>query len=435
MSNEFSVDRTHAFPLPSSSALTPYVAELAEMVHAGTSGRGLHEESLLLPTDSGVLIAAEIMKERYAHAELKYVVVVGIGGSNLGTKAVYDALYGNEDLGRARMPKLLFFDTASVSTLRVFDEILLSATNAQEILINLISKSGNTAESIANFEVLYQVLEKRFSDIASRVVCTTDVDSALWLLGKSRGFGLLPIPAHVGGRFSVFSPVGIFPLLLAGVPVAEFREGGAEMLRTVTLLDQENNPAIKAATELFVAMHEGCAMLNIFHFNPELESLGKWERQLIAESLGKEKDLDGKVVHTGITPIVSIGSTDLHSMAQLYFGGPRDKFTMLIRATENTEVRVSAEGMLAPLVGGIGGKSEAEIMEAILAGVEGAYTKNALPFISVRLPSVSARTLGLYMEWRMATVMYTAKLMHVNPFDQPNVEDYKVVTKALLNKS
>jgi len=435
MNKEFSVDHTHAFAVSPSSALIPYVTELAEMVRTGTSGRSAHEESLLLPTDPGVLLAATIMKERYASPELRYVIVIGIGGSNLGTKAVYDALYGNEDLGRTRMPKLLFLDTVSTPLVTALEEILSSTTTSKELLVNLISKSGTTAESIANFEVLYKALKKRFADIDTRIVCTTDVDSALWTLGKERGFGLLPIPLHVGGRYSVFSSVGIFPLLLLGVPVEEFRKGAAEMLQACTSLDLENNPATRAAEELFTAMHEGCTMLNIFHFNPELESLGKWERQLIAESLGKEKDLDGSVVHAGITPIVSIGSTDLHSMAQLYFGGPRDKFTMLVRAQEHDDVRVPEGGALTALVAGIGGKSEAEIMEAIVAGVAGAYQKNALPFISVRLPSVSAYTLGLYMEWRMATVMYTAKLMHLNPFDQPNVEDYKTVTKTLLNKN
>ena len=434
MSKEFSVDRTHAFAAIPSSTLIPYVTELAEMMRAGTSGRSAHEESLLLPTDPGVLLAAQIMKERYASTALKYVVVVGIGGSNLGTKAVYDALYGNEDLGRTRMPKLLFLDTVSTPLVTALEEILLSATTSKEILVNLISKSGTTAESIANFEVVYEALKKRFADIDSRIVCTTDVDSALWTLGKERSFGLLPIPLHVGGRYAVFSLVGIFPLLLAGVPVEEFRKGGTEMLHASTSLEQENNPATRAAEELFTAMHEGCTMLNIFHFNPELESLGKWERQLIAESLGKEKDLDGNIVYAGITPIVSIGSTDLHSMAQLYFGGPRDKFTMLIRATEHTEARVPTDGVLTSLVGGISGKSQAAIMEAIVAGVAGAYQKNALPFISVRLPSVSAYTLGLYMEWRMATVMYTAKLMQLNPFDQPNVEDYKSGTRKILSQ-
>ena len=433
MKKGFLFTRGHTLVAEKDSALLEYVGALAKMVKGGIAKHDSHEHALLLPVDTGALEATKSLAKRHASPGLKYIVVIGIGGSNLGTKAVYDALRGGHDLALLHMPKLLFLDTFSHNAVEEIDEILRRGIkSSNEIVINLISKSGTTTESIANFELLFQTLEKRFSDIGSRVVCTTDTDSALWVEGKRRGFGLLPIPLLVGGRYSVFSAVGLFPLLLAGIDIEGFREGGRDMLRAALSSDKHENWATRSAEELFTAMHAGCTMFNIFHFNPELESLGKWECQLIAESLGKETNLFGEIVRMGITPIVSVGSSDLHSMGQLYFGGPRDKFTMLVRAEEGVGTRIQTGGILSSLVKGISGKSGSEIMEAIFWGVKSAYEKKGLPFSTVRLPTVSPYTLGLYMEWRMATVIYLAKLMNVNPFDQPNVEDYKKITREIL---
>src|SRR3989344_4183760 len=436
MTKAFSFTAHHTLPVRSHPVLDAYISELIPRLSGNVhSDYHLHEEALRLPLDPDILAQVKKMAKHFATSRLKYVIVIGIGGSNLGTKAVYDALNGSYDLALPRLPKLLFIDTLSGNTIAELNDILAPVEHAQDMLINLISKSGTTVESIANFELIYQMLEKRFPNIASRVVCTTDRGSALWEIGEQRGFGLLQIPAIVGGRYSVFSAVGVFPLFLAGVGMEEFQKGASHMLQSAFSEDREKNFARNSAEELFAAMNEGCSMLNIFHFNPELESLGKWERQLIAESLGKEKDLDGRVVHAGITPIVSIGSTDLHSMAQLYLGGPKDKFTMLIRAEEKTGERITAKGILSPLGVEMAGKGPSEIMEGIYGGVLATYKEHGLPSLEVRLPPVSPYVLGAYMEWRMAVVLYLAKLMNVDPFDQPNVEDYKKVTRAILTKN
>ena len=159
-------------------------------------------------------------------------------------------------------------------------------------------------------------------------------------------------------------------------------------------------------------MQKKISLLNEFYFAPELESLGKWYRQLVGESLGKSHDV-------GITPIVSIGSTDLHSMAQLYFGGPRDKFTNLIR--------VENEQGTAALA-----KSFFKIMNAIYGGVRAAYIKNQLPFTEIIFEDISEHTLGAYMQFKTMEIMYLGRLMDVNAFDQPAVEDYKEETRKLL---
>lgn len=245
-------------------------------------------------------------------------------------------------------------------------------------------------------------------------------------------YGLLAVPKLVGGRFSVFSPVGLFPLLLVGIDVVGLQNGAKEILARCFSSNPDNHIARHAAEILFGEIQKGISILNLFHFQPEFESLGKWERQLIAESLGKAHDLSGTLIHTGITPIVSIGSADLHSMAQLYFGGPRDKFTMLIKAEHISSKRVPDKLQLKGLVSGISQKSPNDIANAIYDGVVSAYQTHQLPLLEVSLPAISPFVLGAYMEWRMLTTIYLGTLLHVNPYDQPNVEDYKSGTRRTL---
>ena len=436
MKNGFS---THYYdPKPSrgdAETLRPCREEIAQLASQRTGEYTSSLHSLRLPRDASMLAEVQHLAKRANTSQLKYAIIIGIGGSNLGAKAIYDALRGTFDLLEHKRPKLLFLDTISGEALASITEIIERDVQYQEeIAINLISKSGATTESVVNFELLYEVLEARFPDIHERIVVTTDHGSPLWNVSEQKKFGLLPIPKAVGGRYSVFSPVGLFPLMLAGIDVRELCEGAADALDNAASLDTGNN-AVRNAETLYSAMDRGHSILNIFHFNPALESLGKWERQLIAESLGKERDNKGKVVHTGITPIVSIGSTDLHSMAQLYIGGPRDKYTMFVHAKESYPRRVPKQPETGKLVAGIGGKSPSDIMDAILKGVMGAYEKHELPYCDVHLASITPYTLGAYMEWRMATTIYLAKLMHVDPFDQPNVEDYKKVTRSILENS
>lgn len=439
MKNSFSCHYYNTSPrgfVDSESATTNLIDELRRIAQLHSREYLTHDEMSRLPFDEQIFNLTKDTAVRYYSSQLKFIIVIGIGGSNLGTKAIYDGVRGQCDQLSTQTPKILFLDTVSPTLIH---DILIILDNdihhKDEILINLVSKSGTTTESIVNFELLIENLTKRIDGIHERIVCTTDEHSKLWEHAESKKYGLLPIPKMIGGRFSVFSTVGLFPLLLVGIDIVSLREGAKDILTLCLDKEPGNQHARRFAEVLFSEMMNNINILNIFHFNPELESLGKWERQLIAESLGKEKDLMGKIVHAGITPIVSIGSTDLHSMAQLYFGGPRDKFTMLIHATQKTLLHVPNESILGGLVSGINGKTPFDIMHAIYQGVMGAYKKNSLPFAEVKLSEVSPYTIGAYMQWRMLTVIHLAKLMHVNPYDQPSVEDYKDGTRQTLDHS
>ena len=153
----------------------------------------------------------------------------------------------------------------------------------------------------------------------------------------------------------------------------------------------------------------------------------------MGESIGKQYNDEHQQVRTGITPLVSVGSTDLHSMAQLYFGGPRDKFTTLIYAdTEADNVRVPEEPFLGETVSGIYGKDVRSIMTAIYDGVQATYQKEELPYTEIRLDNLSAASIGAFLQYNMITIMMLADLLEINAFNQPNVEGYKEETRKRL---
>jgi glucose-6-phosphate isomerase len=237
------------------------------------------------------------------------------------------------------------------------------------------------------------------------------------------------MPAKVGGRYSVLAAVGLLPLLSVGLNVESLRQGARD------ILDQclgKDNVAAKSAAALASNLKAGKHINDNFFFHPELESLGKWYRQLMGESVGKQQDRSGKTVHTGITPTVSHGSTDLHSVGQLYLGGPKDKFTTFVSTTHSSELNVPTERVWPDLVPMITGKSATKIMAAILDGTKVAYGKAKLPYMEVVLDGLDEHSIGSYLQFKMLEMMYLGELLHVNPFDQPNVESYKIETKRLL---
>ena len=200
-----------------------------------------------------------------------------------------------------------------------------------------MSKSGGTTETIANFEILLNILKKYKKKYEKYVVVTTDKDSKLWNLSLKKGFDTLEIPKKVGGRFSVLSSVGLFPLGIIGVDIYQLLKGAKLMKNSCLNKNIIKNPAALSASLIYLHRLNDIKIHDLFIFNYDLESLGKWYRQLMGESIGKEYDKNMIRVFEGITPTVSIGSTDLHSMAQLYLGGPYDKFTTFVRIEKNRE--------------------------------------------------------------------------------------------------
>lgn len=403
-----------------SKNLEPYLERLLKVAEA--DNYMYDESSINLPFDEKLLEQIYKLKEKYATPRLKYIIDIGIGGSNLGTKAIYDALYGYFDpVEPYRFPKLIFVDTNDPAYVAKLEKFLKThVQHPEEYIINAVSKSGKTTEALVNLEILVSSVKKS----TERLIVTTAYNTGLWKAARNMDVDCLPIPNKVGGRYSVFSAVGLFPLACLGLDMAELLKGAMEARKVGLTKNVLRNASMLSAIILFLNYKKGKLINDNFFFHPELESLGKWYRQLMGESIGK----DGK----GITPTVSLGSADLHSMMQLYLGGIKDKFFTLV-STENVEknLRVPHEPII-DIIEEIKDKSTKEIMDAILTGVKIAYYKNNLPFMEIILDDISPRSLGQYLQFKMMEMMYLGQLMGVNSFDQPNVESYKIETRKIL---
>ena len=420
-------------------ALSEYVDFVWKLAQGDKKGfdYSYYESSVNLSLDESFKSALlEKIREK-KNPELKYVIVVGIGGSNLGTMALYQALRGIDVFMYQGAAKIIFLDTVSPPLISQAVNFLNNQINdPNEILINVISKSGETTETIVNFEVIYDALKKKFGDkINSRLVFTTDKGSKLWNIAEEKGLDLIEIAGQVGGRYSVFSAVGLFPLGLAGFNVENFWSGAAEMVKRCTDKDVFRNPAMVSAIISYVHYTQGLNIYNSFYFNPELKTVGRWYSQLLAESTGKEFNLNNEKVNLGITPLISIGSIDLHSTATLFLSGPKNKFTQFIHASQKeNSSSIPSELFMPGLVDNINGKSIADVMGAIYYGVKIAYLKNQLPYSEIAMHEISENSLGQYMQLKMIETMYLARLLGVNAFDQPKVEDYKRETREILKK-
>lgn len=354
------------------------------------------ESSINLPFDGELLEKIKKIKKEKVSRDLKYIVLIGIGGSNLGAKAIYDAIFGCFDiLEPRRFPKMIFLDAIDPEFNAKFKIFLKNEVKkTEEILIVIVSKSGETLETKINDELVANVFSKHFGKKAEdRFVVITDFKSKLWRETEEKKSAVLEIPKRVGGRYSIFSSAGLFPLAVCGVDIKKLQDGAKETLK------EYDSPALSAAI-IFLNYQAGKTINDNFFFHPEMESLGKWTRQLMAESLGKDEK--------GITPTVSIGTTDLHGVFQLNISGPKNKFTTFIRSEKSK-----------------GDKKSAEAMKTVFESVKIAYNKNKLPFSEIVLDDVSENSLGRLTQFKMIETMFLAKFFEVNAFNQPSVEEYK----------
>lgn len=362
-----------------------------------------------------------------------YLVVVGIGGSNLGTQAVQQFVQGKMHNEHANGIKILYADTADSDEISEIMKIILPALKGKErVCLNCISKSGTTTETIANFEVLLEIVKKYDKKYAEMVVVTTDFDSPLYRLASEQGFHKLVIPRNVGGRYSVLSAVGLFPLEMAGVDIDSLLEGAREMKKRCLNMEIGKNPAALSALVRYNHALNNQTIQDLFLFGNDFKSLGKWYRQLFAESLGKGCDIHNRKC-VGITPTYSIGSADMHSIAQLYLGGPFDKLTTFVRVSKNrTDIKLPRYQSYESAVKNIQGRKISEIMDAIYNGVKNAFFSGSRPFCEISLPDKSEHSIGQFIQMQMMEVIYLAALLNVDAFDQPDIEGYKEETRRLL---
>jgi len=433
-----SIQFSHPHALVDDKDFEPYLPVIKdEIIHIKQAFDQTYTDercSINLPFDKSIRKQVNELVEKKQPMNLNYLVVVGIGGSNLGTMAIQQAILGRLYNEKDPSLKILYADTVDVDQINDIISIIEPVMkNGGHVLLCGISKSGGTTETIANFEVLVDLLESYEQHPNEYVVLITDDQSKLWNHAQNKGYDVLTIPKKVGGRFSVFSSVGMFPLAMLGINIGELLSGAQDMINRCINNDINKNPAAISALLIYHHYIKKKNIHDLFLFSTDLESTGKWYRQLMGESIGKEYDRQGKTIYTGITPTVSIGSVDLHSMAQLYLGGPFDKFTTFVKVEQNNHQLVLPDKPeYDSLVVGIQNQSISDIMNAIYLGTTKAFEKGKRPFVEITLPDKSEKSIGQLLQMKMMEMMYLGALMNVNPFDQPNVESYKVETRNVL---
>jgi glucose-6-phosphate isomerase len=388
---------------------------------------------LRLPDDEEMLTAlcSAIHAKQQMHVDV--LVLIGIGGSNLGTLAVHELINGT--LYNNFSPKMLFYCADTIETLYSKDlliviESLLRA--GKKVLITVVSKSGTTTETLANAALIYQLIARFHPHDAHKyVVIITDKGSSLEELASQHNYTLLIIPRGVGGRYSVLSPVGLFPLALVGVDIHALRDGARYALKQGASYDATNWAAMSAII-LYKAMLGGCVIHDTFVFSPRGFSLGLWYRQLMAESLGKQRTYAGEPVNLGLTPTVSVGTTDLHSIGQLYLGGLRDKITTMISFGMEEQLPLPSNLFSHDTL--LEHKSVGEVQKAIEQAVSVVYEERRIPYMKWFMPEKNAYAIGQFLYNKMVEIVYLGYLMKVNPFDQPEVELYKKETKRILEQ-
>lgn len=408
--------------------LRPYVATTLHAAAGDTEYRS-PEAVLATPGDDRIEADVRALVTRVG-APRELVLLVGIGGSDLGARAVYDAVVGRlERTHQERAPQLHVFDTIEP---RVTDRVqaLLLDYAPEDILLIVVSKSGGTVETVANANTLFRMLVEQYGAerAAARTVIVSDAAAPLATRAQAQGIMHAALPAQVGGRFSVFTAAGIVPLAFLGLDVGALRAGARDAIAASTKETGVSGAALRAAI-LYESYRRGLDIQELFVFAPELERVGKWQRQLYAESLGKAA-ADGSLV--GLTPTVAVGSTDMHSLGQLVFGGARRRFTTFL-AVPNTWLGSMSLSDTSPFsLDLMAGKRLGDVSRALYEGVYAAYRNAHLPFMRIELEAMSERELGAYLGYELVTVLCFAELLSVNAFDQPAVESYKVEMRRAL---
>jgi glucose-6-phosphate isomerase len=368
------------------------------------------------------------------------IVVLGIGGSALGTIALRQALLRtgwNEAEAEARefFPRLFVLDNVDPTTIAP----LLDRLDLARTLFNVVSKSGSTAETLAQFLIVQQRLRAALGDEGWRghFLFTTDPSSGpLRAIAEQDGIASLPVPPGVGGRFSVLSAVGLLPAALVGIDIDALLAGAAAMVQRCASAALHENPAgMFAALQYHAHERAGAPIHVMMPYTDRLAGVADWFRQLWAESLGKRVDTSGAVVHRGPTPVVALGATDQHSQVQLYMEGPFDKtITFLTVRSLPADLVIPHAFPDLDALAFLGGHSLGGLLEAERAATRSALTRAGRMNMTIQLPDIGAHSIGqLLMLLQLATV-YAGGFYDVDPLDQPGVELGKRLTYGLLGR-
>ena len=380
---------------------------------------------LRLPAARDDLAQLKPHADRFARFE--HVVVMGMGGSSLSGKAL--VALKDQGFGSAKgRPKVWFMDNVDPAT---YAE-LTSRLPLDRTGIIPISKSGGTPETIAQFHAVLEGMQTKLGKAADgRVIAITEAsDNPLRRWTSRLGATILDHDPRIGGRYSALSLVGMLPAMIAGVDCVAVREGAASVLDPALAANDARSlaPAIGAALSVGLAQQRGINVTVLMPYVDRLETFAFWYRQIWAESLGK----DGK----GTTPVRALGTVDQHSQVQLYLGGPSDKlFTLVIQDTAGKGPRMSAEAL-----GGdksldyLAGQTMGDLLLAEADATAASLIKNGRPTRLIRIATLDEKVLGALMMHYILETIIAGELLGVDAFDQPAVEEGKVLTRQYLSQ-
>lgn len=402
-----------------------------KMLHTGEGAGNDFLGWVALPSsiDAAELAAIKAQADKL-RAKAEVVICIGIGGSYLGAKAVLDALSNSfEFLHKRHDNPTVIFAGQNISEDYTFE--MLEALKEYSIATIVISKSGTTTEPAIAFRIIKEEIERRYGkeEARERIVAVTDkARGALKTLADNEGYPSYVIPDNVGGRFSVLTPVGLLPLAVGGVDIEALVAGAVEMEKaTAAEVAIEENLAAQYAIVRNALYGEGRKIEILGSYEPKLQYINEWWKQLYGESEGK----DGK----GIFPASVTLTADLHSMGQYIQEGERTLFETII-SVENPAHKVVIEADKENLDGlnFLAGKRISEVNRMAELGVQLAHVDGNVPNIRIALPTIEARTIGALLYFFEKACGISGYMLGVNPFNQPGVEAYKKNMFALLDK-
>ncbi len=357
------------------------------------------------------------------------VVVIGIGGSYLGARAVIDALSDPfASLEKQSFPRIVY---AGNSISQDYHAQLLQLLDKKDYGIIVISKSGTTTEPAIAFRILKNHIEKKYGKVEARnrIIAVTDQSrGALKKLSENEGYPSYVIPDDVGGRYSVFTPVGLLPIAMAGFDIRKLIAGALQMQKAcIQSADPDENPAVLYAALRNVLYRKGAQVEILVNYEPALHYITEWWKQLFGESEGKGQE--------GIFPAGVDFTCDLHSMGQYIQDGQRIIFeTVLSVEQPNHVLTILPDAENLDGMNFIAGKSLHEVNQMATLGTVLAHMDGEVPNIGISMPKIDEHSLGellYFFEFACGLSGYT---LGVNPFDQPGVEAYKNNMFALLGK-
>lgn len=379
-------------------------------------------------TPESMVADCEAIRDNWKAKGVDLVVTIGIGGSYLGARCAIEALSHNfsRQLGSGKeVPEVVF---AGNNLSEEYLAELMDLVKERNAACVVISKSGTTTEPAVAFRIVKEHIEKEYSDASERIVAITDArKGALKTLATQEGYKTFVVPDNVGGRFSVLTPVGLLPIVLAGFDVREMLAGAAEMEKTLAV-KSELNPAVQyAAMRNLLYTELGKKVEILVAYNPKFQYLGEWWKQLYGESEGKNLK--------GIFPASVNFTTDLHSMGQYIQDGDRILFETVVNIEKsNRSIVIGSDSQNLDQLNYLAGKHVEHCNAMAQLGTKLAHIDGGVPQLEVSIEKIDARNLGGLFYFFEFACGVSAYVLGVNPFNQPGVEAYKKNMFALLEK-